>query len=143
MVLVYLWWRDGGGAVMMVVSVEGDSYGGDGAVVLVAVAAVVTRVVLILMVRREGDDDGGMEMMMIRSMVIQKRVEDLQLGDESYQKKINVTKPETTRPDLRKKDPYTQYQDPQVFTYLDTQQRNKLIHSDELYRFSNGTLTKL
>ncbi|GJW47565.1 hypothetical protein Tco_0079211 [Tanacetum coccineum] len=47
-----------------------------------------------------------------RSMVIQKRVEDLQLGVESYQKKINVTKPETTRPDIRKKDPYTPYQDP-------------------------------
>ncbi|GJS65406.1 hypothetical protein Tco_0679970 [Tanacetum coccineum] len=41
--------------------------------------------------------------MFTRSMVIQKRVEDLQLGVESYQKKINVTKPETTRPDIRKK----------------------------------------
>ncbi|GKG11999.1 hypothetical protein Tco_0346236, partial [Tanacetum coccineum] len=33
--------------------------------------------------------------MFTRSMVIQKRVEDLQLGVESYQKKINITKPET------------------------------------------------
>ncbi|GKF48965.1 hypothetical protein Tco_0142216 [Tanacetum coccineum] len=31
------------------------------------------------------------------SMVIQKRVKDLQLGVESYQKKINVTKPENTK----------------------------------------------
>ncbi|GJU85376.1 hypothetical protein Tco_1292922 [Tanacetum coccineum] len=29
--------------------------------------------------------------------------QDLQLGVESYQKKINVTKPDTTRPDLRKR----------------------------------------
>ncbi|GKC60506.1 hypothetical protein Tco_1088104 [Tanacetum coccineum] len=50
--------------------------------------------------------------MFTRSMVIQKRVEDLQLGVESYQKKINVTKPETIRPSLRKKDLYTPYQDP-------------------------------
>ncbi|GJY47487.1 hypothetical protein Tco_0436550 [Tanacetum coccineum] len=50
--------------------------------------------------------------MFTRSMVIQKRVEDLQLGVESYQKKINVTKPETTRPGIRNKDPYTPYQDP-------------------------------
>nr|GEW62847.1 hypothetical protein [Tanacetum cinerariifolium] len=50
--------------------------------------------------------------MFTRSMVIQKRVKDLQLGVRSYQKKINVTKPETTRPDIRKKDPYTPYQDP-------------------------------
>nr|GFC39976.1 hypothetical protein [Tanacetum cinerariifolium] len=50
--------------------------------------------------------------MFIRILVIQKRVEDLQLGVKSYQKKINVTKPETTIPDIRKKDPCTPYQDP-------------------------------
>ncbi|GJY81983.1 hypothetical protein Tco_0494734 [Tanacetum coccineum] len=43
--------------------------------------------------------------MFTRSLVIQKRVEDLQHGVESYQKKINVTKPDTTRPDLRKRHP--------------------------------------
>nr|GEV98881.1 reverse transcriptase domain-containing protein [Tanacetum cinerariifolium] len=41
--------------------------------------------------------------MFTRIMVIQKRVEDLQSGVESYQKKINVTKPDTTRPDIRKR----------------------------------------
>ncbi|GJQ93481.1 hypothetical protein Tco_0004620 [Tanacetum coccineum] len=50
--------------------------------------------------------------MFTRSLVIQKRVEDLQLRVESYQKKINVTKPDTTRPDLRKRHPYTPYKDP-------------------------------
>ncbi|GKD11944.1 hypothetical protein Tco_1196351 [Tanacetum coccineum] len=49
--------------------------------------------------------------MFTRSLVIQKRVEDLQLGVESYQKKIN--------------------------------KRNRLMRSDELYKFSNGTLTRL
>ncbi|GJT58159.1 hypothetical protein Tco_0993213, partial [Tanacetum coccineum] len=57
------------------------------------------------------------------SLVIQIRVEDLQLGVESYQKKINVTKPDTTRPDLKKRHP--------------------LMRSDELYKFSDGTLTML
>ncbi|GJW54060.1 hypothetical protein Tco_0098145 [Tanacetum coccineum] len=42
--------------------------------------------------------------MFTRSLVIQKRDEDLQLGVKSYQKKINVTKPDTTRLDLRKSD---------------------------------------
>nr|GEU52645.1 hypothetical protein [Tanacetum cinerariifolium] len=51
--------------------------------------------------------------MFTRSMVIQKRFEDLQLGVESYEKKINVTKPETTIPVIRKRGPYTPYQDPQ------------------------------
>ncbi|GJR62885.1 hypothetical protein Tco_1505047 [Tanacetum coccineum] len=77
------------------------------------------------------------------SMVIQKRVEDLQLGVESYQKKINVTKPETTRPGIRKRDPYTPYQDPQGFIYVENQGRNRLMHSDELYKFSDGTLIRL
>ncbi|GKA70343.1 hypothetical protein Tco_0776407, partial [Tanacetum coccineum] len=55
--------------------------------------------------------------MFTRRVVILKRVEDLQLGVESYQKKINITKPETFR--------------------------NKLMRSDELYKFYDGTLTSV
>ncbi|GJU51709.1 hypothetical protein Tco_1221264 [Tanacetum coccineum] len=62
---------------------------------------------------------------------------------ESYQKKINVTKPDTTRPDLRKRHPYTPYKDPQGFIYVDDYKRNRLMRSDELYKFSDGTLTRL
>nr|GEW08891.1 hypothetical protein [Tanacetum cinerariifolium] len=60
-----------------------------------------------------------------------------------FEKKINVTKLETTRHGLRKKDPYTPYQDPQGFIYVNTQGRNRLMYSDELYKFSDGTLTRL
>nr|GFC70893.1 hypothetical protein [Tanacetum cinerariifolium] len=81
--------------------------------------------------------------MFTRSLVIQKRVEDLQLRVESYQKHINVTKPDTTRHDLRKIPPYTPYKHPQGFIYVKDYQRNWLMHSDELYTFSDGTLTKL
>ncbi|GJV00953.1 hypothetical protein Tco_1330223 [Tanacetum coccineum] len=81
--------------------------------------------------------------MFTKRLVIQKRVEDLQLGVESYQKKINVTKPETTRPDLRNKDPYTPYQDPQGFIYVDNKGGNRLMRSNELYKFSDRTLTGL
>ncbi|GKE30948.1 hypothetical protein Tco_1450270 [Tanacetum coccineum] len=81
--------------------------------------------------------------MFTRSIVIQKRVADLQLADESYQKKINVTKLDTTRPGIRKKDPYTPYQDPQGFIYVDTLGRKRLMRSDELYKFSDGSLTRL
>ncbi|GKA85265.1 hypothetical protein Tco_0806919 [Tanacetum coccineum] len=58
-------------------------------------------------------------------------------------KKINVTKPDTTRPDLRKRHPYTPYKDPQGFIYVDDHKRNRLMRSDELYKFSDGTLTRL
>ncbi|GJW59359.1 hypothetical protein Tco_0108694 [Tanacetum coccineum] len=50
--------------------------------------------------------------MFTRRIVIQRRVEDFQLGVESYQKKLNLTKPDTFR----------------------------LIRTDELHKFSNGTL---
>ncbi|GJT02464.1 hypothetical protein Tco_0823633 [Tanacetum coccineum] len=45
--------------------------------------------------------------MFTRSLVIQKRVKNLQLIVETYQKKINVTMPETNKSGIRKRDPYT------------------------------------
>ncbi|GJR36203.1 hypothetical protein Tco_1211887 [Tanacetum coccineum] len=53
--------------------------------------------------------------MFTRCVVILKRVEDLQLGVKSYQKKLNITKHETFR----------------------------LMRSDELYKFYDGTLTSV
>nr|GEU50123.1 hypothetical protein [Tanacetum cinerariifolium] len=71
------------------------------------------------------------------------RVEDLQLGVKSYQKQINITKHDTIRLDLRKRHTYTPYKNPQGFIYVDDYQRNRLMRSDELYKFSDGTLTRL
>ncbi|GJY97992.1 hypothetical protein Tco_0514902 [Tanacetum coccineum] len=51
--------------------------------------------------------------------------------------------PKTTKPGIKKRDPYTPYQDPQGFIYVDNQGRNRLMCSDELYKFSDGTLTRL
>nr|GEV37108.1 retrovirus-related Pol polyprotein from transposon TNT 1-94 [Tanacetum cinerariifolium] len=62
---------------------------------------------------KEGDDVADFAIalrMFTKSLVIQKRVEYLQLRVESYQKQIN---------------------------------RNRLLRSDELYKFSDGTLTRL
>ncbi|GKC65227.1 hypothetical protein Tco_1097825 [Tanacetum coccineum] len=77
------------------------------------------------------------------SLVIHKRVKDLQLGVKSYQKKINVTKPETTKSDIRKRDPYTPYQDLQGFIYVDNNGKNRLMRLEKLYKFSDRTLTRL
>ncbi|GJU90496.1 hypothetical protein Tco_1302919 [Tanacetum coccineum] len=76
-------------------------------------------------------------------LLLVKRVKDLQLGVKSYQKKINVTNPDTTRPDLIKRHLYTPYKEPQGFIYVDDHKRNRLMRSDELYKFSDGTLTRL
>ncbi|GJW42073.1 hypothetical protein Tco_0070872 [Tanacetum coccineum] len=60
--------------------------------------------------------------------------------DERYQKKINLTKPDTYRSDIRKKTPYTAYHDIQGIIYQDDINRNRLMRTDELYKFSDGTL---
>ncbi|GJW30684.1 hypothetical protein Tco_0047559 [Tanacetum coccineum] len=81
--------------------------------------------------------------MFTRRIVILKRVEDLQLGVESYQKRLKITKPETFRSDISNKIPYTTYSNPQGIIYVDKYKRNRLMHTDELYKFSDGTLTSV
>nr|GEU53601.1 hypothetical protein [Tanacetum cinerariifolium] len=68
------------------------------------------------------------------------RVEDLQLGVESYQKKLNLTKPDTYRSNLRNKTAYTSYSDPHGIICVDQFSRKRLMRADELHKFSNGTL---
>nr|GEX02386.1 hypothetical protein [Tanacetum cinerariifolium] len=77
--------------------------------------------------------------MFTRSIVIQQRVEDLQLGVESYQKKLNLTKPDTYRSDLKCKEAYTAYSNPRGFIYHNKDKQNRLMHIDELHKFSDGT----
>nr|GEW86507.1 hypothetical protein [Tanacetum cinerariifolium] len=78
--------------------------------------------------------------MFARSIVIQRRVEDLQLGIESYQKNLNLTKPDTYRSDLKCKTPYTTYFNPRGSIYHNQDKKSRLMHIDELYKFSDGTL---
>nr|GEX24723.1 hypothetical protein [Tanacetum cinerariifolium] len=79
--------------------------------------------------------------MFTRSIVIQRRVEDLQLGVESYQKKLNLTKPDTYLSDLKHKEAYTAYSNPRGFIYQNKNKKNRLMQIDELHKFSDGTLT--
>ncbi|GKD41204.1 hypothetical protein Tco_1261411 [Tanacetum coccineum] len=81
--------------------------------------------------------------MFTRRIFILKRVEDLQLGVESYQKKLNITKPETFRFDISKRIPYTAYSNPKGIIYEDKYKRNRLMRTDELYKFSDRTLTSI
>nr|GFA67587.1 hypothetical protein [Tanacetum cinerariifolium] len=79
--------------------------------------------------------------MFTRSIVIQRRVEDLQLGVESYQKKLNLTKPDSYRSDLKRKEAYTAYSNPRGFIYQNKDKKNRLMRIDERHKFSDGTLT--
>nr|GEU68924.1 hypothetical protein [Tanacetum cinerariifolium] len=78
--------------------------------------------------------------MFTRRIVIQERGEDLQLGVKSYQKKINLTRPDTYRSDLKRMTPYTAYPDSQGIIYEDEMNRNRLMRTDKLHKFSDGTL---
>ncbi|GKF19581.1 hypothetical protein Tco_0068219, partial [Tanacetum coccineum] len=68
------------------------------------------------------------------------RVEDLQLGVESYQKKLNLTKPDTYRSNIRNKTAYTSHSDPHGIIYVDQFKRKTLLRTDELHKFSDGML---
>nr|GEZ19988.1 hypothetical protein [Tanacetum cinerariifolium] len=70
-----------------------------------------------------------------------RRVEDLQLGVESYQKKLNLTKPDTYHSDLKRKEAYIAYTNPRGFIYQNKDKQNTLMRIDELHKFSDGTLT--
>nr|GEW58945.1 hypothetical protein [Tanacetum cinerariifolium] len=73
-------------------------------------------------------------------LLVQKRVEDLQLGVESYQKKINLRCPNTYCSDLTRMTPYTAYPDIQGIIYEEEMNKNRLMRTDELHKFSDGTL---
>nr|GFC71608.1 hypothetical protein [Tanacetum cinerariifolium] len=79
--------------------------------------------------------------MFTRSIVIQRCVEDLQLGVESYQKKLNLTKLDMYRSDLKRKEAYIAYSNPRGFIYQKKDKKNRLMRIDELHKFSDGMLT--
>ncbi|GKB67668.1 hypothetical protein Tco_0929080 [Tanacetum coccineum] len=77
--------------------------------------------------------------MFTRRIIIKKRVEDVQLGVESYQKKLNITKHQKDFPTFTAKEPYTPSFDPQGVVYEDLSKQKRLMRADELYKFSDGT----
>nr|GFA59790.1 hypothetical protein [Tanacetum cinerariifolium] len=78
--------------------------------------------------------------MFTRSIVIQRRVEDLQLGVESYQKKLNLTKLDTYRLDLKLREAYIACSNLRGFIYQNKDKKNRLMRINELHKFSDGTL---
>ncbi|GKE96282.1 hypothetical protein Tco_1581137 [Tanacetum coccineum] len=78
--------------------------------------------------------------MFTRSLILKRRVEDLQLGVESYQKKLNITKPQKTFPEIEFKEPYTPSHDPPGIVYEDLDKHKRVLRADELYKFSDSTL---
>nr|GFA18211.1 hypothetical protein [Tanacetum cinerariifolium] len=61
------------------------------------------------------------------------------LGVESYQKRLNLTKPDTYWSDLKRREAYTAYSNPRGFIYQNKDKKNRLMRIDELHKFSDGT----
>nr|GEX07269.1 hypothetical protein [Tanacetum cinerariifolium] len=75
-----------------------------------------------------------------RSLILKRRVRDLQLGVESYQKKLNITEPQKTFLEIEFKEPYTPSYIPPRIVYEDLNKQKRVLQADELYKFSDGIL---
>ncbi|GKB16683.1 hypothetical protein Tco_0850606 [Tanacetum coccineum] len=74
---------------------------------------------------------------------IKKMVEDVQLGVESYQTKLNITMPQITSAGIKVKEPYTILYKPKGMVYLNKRNLKILMRDDELYKFSDGMLNSV
>ncbi|GJT90269.1 ribonuclease H-like domain-containing protein [Tanacetum coccineum] len=72
-------------------------------------------------------------------LFVQKKLSNL----ERYLPKEAHTKPQTFRSDISNRIPYTAYSNPQEIIYEDKYKRNRLMRTNELYKFSDETLTSV
>nr|GEV51033.1 hypothetical protein [Tanacetum cinerariifolium] len=75
--------------------------------------------------------------MFTRSIVIQRHVEDIQLGVKSCQKNLNLTRLDTYKSDLKRLPTYSVYPNPRGFIYQNKYKKNKLMRIDELQKFND------
>ncbi|GJR57326.1 hypothetical protein Tco_1499488 [Tanacetum coccineum] len=78
-----------------------------------------------------------------RNIVIRKRVEDLQLGVESYQTKLNLEQPNWDASDFLFKEDYTIVNKPRAVIYRDRDDNKKMMRINEVHKFSDGTLMRI
>ncbi|GJR41826.1 hypothetical protein Tco_1309929 [Tanacetum coccineum] len=78
-----------------------------------------------------------------RNLVIRKRVKDFQLGIESYQKQLKLTKPGLDAKGYEYKHDYTIIDSPSAVVFPVSNNERKIMRFNEIYKFSDGTLTKI
>ncbi|GKC02889.1 hypothetical protein Tco_0994499 [Tanacetum coccineum] len=78
-----------------------------------------------------------------RNLVIRQRVEDFQLGIESYQKQLNLTKPGWDATGFEFKHDYTIIDSPRAVVFPVSNNERKIMRFNEIYKFSDGTLTNI
>ncbi|GKB01899.1 hypothetical protein Tco_0829943 [Tanacetum coccineum] len=70
-------------------------------------------------------------------------LQDLQLGIESYQKKLNLTQPDWDASDFLFKEDYTIVNKPRAVIYKDKNDQKKMMRETEVHKFSDGTLNRI
>ncbi|GKA12467.1 hypothetical protein Tco_0692013 [Tanacetum coccineum] len=79
----------------------------------------------------------------IRNLVIRKRVEDFQLGIESYQTQLNLTKPRWEATGLEFMHDYKILDSPRAVLFRDKYGIQMLMRFNEIHKFSDGTLQQI
>ncbi|GKD39589.1 hypothetical protein Tco_1259796 [Tanacetum coccineum] len=78
-----------------------------------------------------------------RNLVIRQRVEYFQLGIESYQMQLNLTKPRWDATRFEFMHDYTVIDSPRAVTFRDRYEVQMIIRFNEIYKFSDGTLQQI
>ncbi|GJU22145.1 hypothetical protein Tco_1155487 [Tanacetum coccineum] len=80
---------------------------------------------------------------MTRNLVIRQRVEDFQLGIESYQTQLNLTKPRWDAKGFEYKHDFTLIDSPRAVTFRDKYGVQMIMRFNEIHKFSDGTLQQI
>nr|GEV70545.1 reverse transcriptase domain-containing protein [Tanacetum cinerariifolium] len=95
--------------------------------------------------------DVGLEKMVPDQMWIEKEYkydiaamyEDFQLGIESYQAQLNLTKPRWDATGFEYKHDYTVIDSPRAVTFRDRYEVQMIMHFNEIHKFNDGTLQQI
>ncbi|GKA80723.1 hypothetical protein Tco_0787415 [Tanacetum coccineum] len=82
-------------------------------------------------------------LLFIKRVVIQNRVEDIQLGVESYQRTLNLTKPKLCFEGIDQTIPYTMSGIKKGVVYLNQHNIKSLMKLNEVNKFCDGRLLKI
>ncbi|GJZ49588.1 hypothetical protein Tco_0603778 [Tanacetum coccineum] len=77
------------------------------------------------------------------NLVIRQRVEDFQLGIESYQTQLNLTKPRWDAKGFEYKHDFTVIDSPRAVTFRDKYGVQMIMRFNEIHKFSDGTLHQI
>ncbi|GKA05376.1 hypothetical protein Tco_0684496 [Tanacetum coccineum] len=78
-----------------------------------------------------------------RNLVIRQRVEDFQLGIESYQTQLNLTKPRWEATGFEFKHDFTVIDSPRAVIFRDKYGVQMIMRFNEIHKFSDGTLQQI